>query len=415
MDELIIFIKYGIYKNTMYFPTTKKDTTEYLRNIMCLTEKIKKENTEQLIDLAKDSNIYISSIIVAAKKLNNITYNFISNKIKNEDDLTIFLWIYCYLNNNRYNKYLNKLYLEKHNYVKESAAKLFNIYTPSFAIKRKIYKRTKDVYKIRYMLESQINLDKLLKLIKDNNIDPLDLRIEMGYTYRNNQIKNEISLHFIKEFMSIDLIELIDKWYIDEIPRNVLNELDRQLNNFTSEGDYIRLKIISNTIEHKELEMLLMDRIEEYSLDKSDKNILFHYIPSIKDHYNFNSKYSYSLIGSSILTLFSKKYNTKIFYKNDEIDIELQNSIFTKQHNFSLDDKILDIEYDSGYIIYCSEKYNKNYNANWDMYSNKCPIYDDTNTQLLIIGKNKYLINSLLQYLNTIELENKEKSNIISE
>lgn len=405
------FLDFGIYNNTMYFPNTYSRTKDYLNNIKPLINEIKSTNKSELLDYLKDNdvNIYSLSICISIIGLNSTTYPFIERKIQDYKSLFVFLWIFTIIKPIQKNKYLNRLFLDKIIFVENNLNELFKIYKPSYSIKKEIHKKIKEKYKIRYILETQENLSSILSKIIEYNIKPLDIKIEMEFTF-DSLIKSNIIEYFIENNNIVDLLYQIDRWYIDSIPNSVLVKIELSLHKLNNIKDIYNLLILNTSLKHIELNNLINNQIKLLDGNIEPIKMNINYIPNMKLNMKWDNLHSYNSYVASVISILNENFDTYVNLK--EINISTKNTFdlyneVLNNTSFSLN-KGNEIQKTNVTSVLFSNDIVKGYDVLWNITEESCPIYID-NDYLSLVGKNYLLIENFLKYI--YELNKKQKKN----
>lgn len=405
-EEIKLFLQYGIYNNTLYYPNTFKTTKQYIQFLNPLIKNIKKIDKQELLEYITNNNIniYGLSLCVSILDLNKKTYQIILNKISSNKEILIFIWIYAIITNNKRSSYLNKLLVEEAILVKNNIPEIFKIYTPSHNTCLKINAMLRKKYKIRYMIESQEKLSSVLPMIKSLNIKPLDIYIEMGFTF-NPIIKDSIIEYFLNNRNNnlIELIHFIDRWYISDIPNNVLIKIKERLMELKNLNDLYLLFVLNTALEHKEL----CTEIEEFMLNfKMKEKILsinINYTPNMNLNTKWDGLHSYNGYAASLICLFDIVFKSQINLRDSEI---LGNTMLDKYNellnysSFSLEKGLPIARSDILSVLFSNDMID-GYDILWNVVESACPLYQK-NDYLNIIGKNVYLIESFLKYIYSL-------------
>lgn len=404
--EIELFLNYGIYNNNLYFPNTFKKTKEYIEYLSPIIEDLSMIDEKELLSYIseKNINIYSLSICIAIMKLNEKNYSIISKKIQNHKELLIFLWIYKIINTNYRGKYINNLYIDKINIIENNIPELFNIYKPFYKTKKEINKKLKEKYKIKYMIESQEEFYNLLNKIKDFKITPSDINVEMGFTF-DMKVKNDILKYFINNFDIVDLIYRIDKWFIEAIPIEVLEEIRIALDKLSDVSKVYELLIINTGLRHIELTNVINEQIKTLSSNDNDIKLNVNYMPNMKTNMKWDGIHTYNSYTSSILSVLNENFDSLICLKEKNISnpntFDLYNLI-NNNTTFSLEKSSSIQKTDITSILFAND-YAEGYDILWDVTNENCPLYENKG-YLCVTGKNTFLVENILDYI--IDLNN---------
>lgn len=397
-----LFLDYGIYNNTIYYPNTLKKTKQYLSFLRPLLIDLRKEKKTKLYKYItkKNINIYSLSICISILKLNKNTYSILKENIKNDKDIFIFLWIYTTLNGAYNNLYINKLLLEKPFLIADNIDQLYKVYMPPYSTRSIIYSKLKNKYKVKYLIESQEDLNKILPTIKSLDIKPLDIYVEMGFTFEY-KIKNEIVDYFLdNEDDVITLIYYIDRWYIENIPSSILEKIKKIISKLSKNNIY-KLLVLNSSLSHIELNNIIENFINTFDFSDNAITVNINYEPNMQQNMKWDGLHTYNAYISSIITILSLNFTTKVNIKDKRVDnsciYDLYSNILTNS-TFSLD-KSMRIQKTETPTILFSNDIIDGYNILWDVINDNCPLYQ-TNEYLSIVGKSIYTLESVIKYIN---------------
>lgn len=403
MDKSIEhYLRFGIYRNTLYYPNTFNNTKLYLDFLDPIVNGIAETDDAAIYDAIEniDMNIFATSICTSILGLDKNTYNIISSKIDNNNDLLVFVWIYVILNNSKNNIYLNKLLIEKSLLVKENLGKIFKVYKPPFSVRKKIYKIIKDKYKVRYLIESQEEIETVLEKIKEYNIKPQDIAIEMGFTF-DIHIKNSIIKYMLSRYDLVDMIYYIDRWYIDDIPYEIIKEVEDKIKKVSNLKTIYKLLILNTSIDHKALSDIITQYIDNLPIREKGGKLNINYVPNLKSNMKWDGLHAYNSYVASIVSILNEKFDTHINIKDNEVNSNKTTVIYDEVLNntsFSLT-KCNPVVKTSTPTILFSNEIIEGYSILWDVSDEECPLYE-WNEHLHIVGKNIEIIVSLIDYLN---------------
>lgn len=403
------FLDFGIYKNNMYFPNNYVKTKEYINNLSPLINEIKNVNKSELINYIEDNdiNIYSLSICISILGLDHNTFQIISKEIFNHKQLFVFLWIYTIINPIKKNKYLNMLYLNNIKIVENNISDLFKIYKPSYSVRQQINRKLKEKYKIRYIIESQDNFDNLLDKIKQQNITPDDLKVEMGFTFEPS-VKNSIIIYFIENFDTIKVLHLIDKWFMDHIPNEILEKLEEKIENLNDIRDIYELLVLNTSLEHIELTNIINEQIKLLEGSNNTIKLNINYMPNMKINMKWDKLHTYNSYISTIISILNENFDTFVNLKEKNISTKITYDLYNTLLNnttFSLD-KASEIQKTNNLSLLFSNEYSNGYDILWDVTNDNSPLYLQTE-YLLITGKNEILMECFIKYVYA--LNNKKK------
>lgn len=417
--DLKLFLDYGIYNNNLYFPNTLKKTKEYIEYLNPIIEKISNSNKKEILSYLKENNtnIYSLSICIGAMKLNSENYLLLEKKIQNHKELFVFLWIYTSINSIIKDKYINKLYINKINIIENNIPDLFNLYKPSCKVILDINKKLKEKYKVKYMIESQENLDNLLEKIKYYNITPSDINVEMGFTF-DNKIKNQILEYFLENFDIVDLIYKIDKWFIEAIPLEILDKIRIELDKLSSVSNIYDLLVINTGLKHIELTNIINEQIKLLNNTENVNKLNVNYMPNMKINNRWDRIHTYNSYISGIISILNENFDSIVCLKEKNISSNNTFDLYNTLNNntsFSLD-KASKIQKSNVPSLLFSDTYSDGYDILWDITTENCPLYKE-NDYLLITGKNTFLIECVIDYINNVNDKKEEviKKNVNKE
>ena len=410
-----LFLDFGIYNNNLYFPNTLKKTKEYIDYLNPLIEEISKLNKDELTMYINenDINIYSLSICIGILGLDKENYQLISKRIKTHKELFVFVWIYTTMNPIIRNKYLNSLYMSKLNIIENNIPELFNVYKPSYSVRKEINRKIKEKYKIRYIIESQEDFESLLDKIKEYKISPNDIDVEMGFTF-DPMLKNDILDYFLDNFEIVDLIYKIDKWFIEVVPVNVLEKIREKLDDLSDVSDIYDLLVINTSLKHIELTNVINEQIKQLSNEDNKIKLNINYMPNMKINMKWDKLHTYNSYVASVISILNENFDSLICLKEKNISSKDTFDIYSTINNnssFSLD-KASKVQKNKIPSILFANDYAEGYDILWDISSEGCPIYLDRG-YLVITGKNTFLIESAIEYLYSLDEDKENKKTFV--
>lgn len=399
--EIINYIKYGIFNNTIYFPYNKKTIEEYIKELKPLAKLIEKSYKDEIYEnLYKERpNIFITSYILCNTGLTEKSYEFLKNQIKERMDIYIFL-TFAYYSSKIEKKYINLLYKDKIHLISDYKNLCFDLFKPNLTLSSVFKKRDKVIKKVRKDMELLKINQETINLIKNFEIHFKELSPCMSY-YFDQHKKIELTKYFVDKYGILEVISFIEGWFIENIPDDIINYFESKIYNLNKIEDIEELLIIYKTLNDIRLKSLIEKAILNYIQNKNNNlKISINVIPTLKHKYKIDKreKFDYLYFNGVNAALLDLKFDSVLYINKSLINGDILSKIYRIDGNDAVLKPEAIVKEDRCNILFSNIEIER-FNVIWD--STKMNHIKFVNRGYLsIYGMNKYLLPCLINYIN---------------
>jgi len=398
-QQLENYLKYGIFNNVLYFPYNKSSIKKYISELSYLRGVIEKESPVEIVKFMRkeNSNIFIVSFVATVLDVNEDLYDLLKAKIKNRYDMyvaTNFL-----KNRKKFDRNLvNRLYQDKMWIMGDYKELLFDICKPKSDTQLLLRKRNKALFEIKQQMDTgEVDMN-IVSKIQEYQIHPSEIGYYMSY-YFDVRIKKLITLYFLKTYGVLEILPRIDTWFINTIPTEIVDAIEKSICNMNQIEDIVALLILYKKTKNEKLKGVLYDLFMSYSPHKTGKELLIHVIPTQKSGYKIDKaeKYDYLYLIGINSVLLDAEFNSQIYINNIQIEGTIMEKLdYFNENQITLKSNVVTDE--NKINILFSNIIDPNFDIVWDITAEKNINFKNVGP-LIINGRGFDLIACLFKYL----------------
>lgn len=399
-QQVLDYLKYGIFNNTLCFPYNKNSIRKYIRELEPLGELMKKESPRNIIKALKkeNSNIFIASYVATILDIDEHLYQILLNKVENRYDMYVLVNSLC-SRKKIDRKLINRLYQDKIGIMGDYKGLLFDICKPRTDTQLLLRKRNKALFEIKQKMDTgEVEMD-VLEKIKEHQIHPSEIGYYMSY-YFDIRAKEVIALHFLKTYGVLEVLPHIDTWFIDFIPVNVVKAIEDNIYDLNKIEDIVGLLILYKKISNGRIKNIIYNVFNNYSPSKSDTRVSIHIAPTQKSGYRIDKSEKYDflyLIGVNSILL-DAEFDSNIYINKIPIEGTLMEKLHRfDEHQITLKPSVQTEEDDVINILF-SNIVEPGFDIAWDITAEKNVAFKNIGL-LHVKGRSYDLIACLFKYL----------------
>lgn len=324
-ETLRKYIDYGIYNNNLYFPYNKASISSYIKKLTNITEIIKHSDTTEIIQYAINNcdNIFINAYLIYASQIYNEKYlEYIISLIENKWDLYIVLYFVLEMHNKTIKNRILTYFLNQKSFVSNLSEKF--LIKHNVMCKTKFSKqRRKQILTIKEKFYDGTFKECDIENLKNLNVHPDELDYYLSYTLAP-LVKEKIFSFYLDNENFQDMVFLIDKSYIQNIPDILLDIIEEKLLNISDIEQIIYLFIYKDKINNVSLRKLIENALSNLTLNhfKTEviKDIRIYINPKYNIYIDKEDKINYLHYLATYVSILSSIYDLPIYVNDVKIE-----------------------------------------------------------------------------------------------
>lgn len=398
MDKAILdYMRYGIYKGTIYFPHNKQTIKEYIKELEPLKKTLMSLNkSDVLISLKNEKpNIFVFSTVVSSIGFTDEIYNLTKNRLSSPLERYIFS-LFMKESGFSVKKQMAKLYeeIDLGNYSKEC----FALFKPSLRTKSAYAKKDKIVKNIKRTIETGKVTDDLKKELLKENIHFEFLKVHLSYRLPVKD-KDQIVRSYMDRYGVCDVLPHLEEWYAEGLSEELESYIKTKIEGINTPSEIFRLMLVEKDLRNNSLKALLLEHFSEVDLFQREIPLNINVSPGHKHKTKLGSgeNYDYLYLYALSSAILKKSLRAEVLLEGepimtiDNIFKNVNGSSASLKHEMVIDTRKINILF-SGII-------QDDFDIMWDVAADKNIQFSDIGP-LMIFGSNRYVLEALIKYLS---------------